>query len=327
MEFTNITLDEYIRPATDADIPKIWAWLKQQRRSGVEDSLMSGFEQYVLKYGTRDMLVFVDKRSDEHVAYQCGDLLKPGLLEVRTDVRRRGIAKALVEHRMAEAAAAGEDILRIQCVPSSIPFWKSMGFTILPGNQDELTAFRYMERKLPQPKNGRPVQVSIEWFSWERLWNPSIKPTQVDMIGGVVVGCNVFLARRALFAHALKEPGDMIVRICVDGVEWYREFVGHRPLGVQDCANGWYLDGVKFPPRLPWAWTVDQINPMAIRTEAADSTAYDCEPDGDHFDAKASVSGDSGSLSSNFPSNWLTCNDVNVGSAVGAEALCDAVEG
>lgn len=53
------------------------------------------------------------------VAYQWGGLLRPDILEVRNDMRGRGIGKELVEHCLALAADAGEDILYIQCKPST----------------------------------------------------------------------------------------------------------------------------------------------------------------------------------------------------------------
>lgn len=87
------------------------------------------------------LLVYINEASGEPVAYQWGGLLESGILEVRDDLRGCGIGRALVEHRLFEAAEAGEDILRIQCKPStSIPFWEHMGFELRPVDGEIQTA-------------------------------------------------------------------------------------------------------------------------------------------------------------------------------------------
>lgn len=149
-------------------MPKIRAWLEPQQRDEVDGTFLCnwGLTQRLHKEGR--LLVYVDEVSGEPVAYQWGGLLQSGILEVRHDLRGRGIGRALVEHRLFEAAEAGEDILHIQCKPStSIPFWERMGFELRPAG-DANYALRYMRRTLELPDEGTPVQVLIEWFSEDR---------------------------------------------------------------------------------------------------------------------------------------------------------------
>lgn len=106
----------------------IKTWLDAQEVAEVHDTFLCNWNLTVDAHEAGKLLVYVDEGSQEVVAYQWGALVHPGILEVRNDMRGRGIAKALVAHRLAEAAEAGHDVLRIQCAPrSSIPFWGEHG--------------------------------------------------------------------------------------------------------------------------------------------------------------------------------------------------------
>ena len=242
-----------VRPSTDADMGVIHAWLQQQERDEVHGTFLCNWSSTERHHAANDLLVYVDEQSGEPVAYQWGGLLRPGILEVRNDMRGRGIGKALVAHRLAQAAAAGEDILYIQCKPStSIPFWTSMGFELLEGDRGKTYAFRLMPRKLELP-DGDPVQVAVEWFPEDRKWAPDMPPLRSQVIAGVIVDDEVYLAERALCLDRLAAK-DVVLRVVVDGIEWYLGKAKHAAydyLGVERCANGFLLDSLYRPEDVP----------------------------------------------------------------------------
>ena len=235
------------RPSTDADMVKIRAWLEQQKSDEVHGTFLCNWGLTQRLHEEGKLLVYIlDEDSGEPVAYQWGGLLQSGILEVRDDLRGRGIGKALVEHRLFEAAEAGEDILHIQCKPStSIPFWQRMGFELRPDSDGTNYAVRYMQRELELPSEGKPVQVLVEWFPEARKWESTTRAIRTLSIAGVLVeGDEVRLAERALCSDEEVER-DLVLRVCVNGQEWYcdkAKYAAADELGVERCRNGFFLD-------------------------------------------------------------------------------------
>ena len=197
------------------------------------------------------LLVYIDEETGKPVAYQWGGLLQSGILEVRHDMRGRGIGKALVAHRLAEAIEAGEDILHIECKPStSIPFWQHMGFELREGDDGKNYAMCYVLRKLEMPSKGKSVQVLVEWFPEARKWESAIRAVRTIHIAGVLVEDDkVCLAERALCSNEEVER-DLVLRVCVDGQEWYcdkAKYAAAEELGVERCRNGFFLDMLRRP--------------------------------------------------------------------------------
>jgi GNAT superfamily N-acetyltransferase len=226
-------------------MPKIRAWLERQQRDGVHGTFLCNWGATEQSHKEGKLLVYIDDSSDEPVGYQWGGLLTPGILEVRDDLRGRGIGKALVEQRLFEAAEADEDILHIQCKPStSIRFWERMGFKLRPA-AGENYALRYMPRTFVLPKEGVSAQVVIEWFSEARKWSPATPAVRSQCIAGALVdGGQVHLAERALCATN-EVGGDLVLRVSVDDEEWYCDKAKYRvaeQLGVKHCQNGIFLD-------------------------------------------------------------------------------------
>lgn len=236
------------RLSTDKDMPKIRAWLEQQQRDEVHGTFLCNWGLTERQHKEGELLVYIDDASGEPVAYQWGGLLQSGILEVRNDHRGRGIGKALVEHRLFEAAEAGEDILHIQCKPStSIPFWQAMGFELRPSDDGMNYALRYMPRKLELPEGGTPVQVQVEWYPEERKWNPSTPAVRTQSVPGALLRDEVHLGERALCATDEAER-DLVLRVCVDGQEWYcdkAKYAAADELGVERCRNGFYVDTLR----------------------------------------------------------------------------------
>jgi hypothetical protein len=207
-----------------------------------------------------DLLVYIDPQTQQPVAYQWGGLLSPGILEVRNDWRGRGIGigigKSMVEHCLAVAAQAGDDLLWIQCTPSSsIPFWQHMGFTILRGHvshEQENHAYRVLSRVHGPQEGDATAQVSIEWFPECRKWDKATAPAVAQVLKGVWLDNELALAQRASFFRRLVD-GDVVVRVVVDGQEWYfdkAKYESALALGVEDCRNGFRVDTLYRPSRL-----------------------------------------------------------------------------
>jgi GNAT superfamily N-acetyltransferase len=233
------------RPSSDADMLKIHTWLQEQQRDEIHGTFLCNWNLTQQCHEEGRLLVYIDDNSGEPVAYQWGGLIQPGVLEVRNDMRGRGIGKALVEHRLFEAVEHGVDILRIQCKPStSIPFWQLMGFDLRPRSDGKNYALRYVPRELVLPNGGTPKQVSVEWYAKERKWIPTTPAVRAQTIFGLRLDGKVYLAERALCATD-ESARDLVLRVCVDGQQWYcdkAKFTEAEELGVQRCRNGFYLD-------------------------------------------------------------------------------------
>jgi GNAT superfamily N-acetyltransferase len=234
------------RQSTDADMNEIRRWVEQPEPHKVHCTFLSNWNATLRLHQRGQLLVYIDGVTGSPVAYQRGGLLQPGILHVRHDMRGRGIGKALVAHRLQEAFQAGEDILHIECTPStSIPFWKRMGFELRRGDDDKNWALRYMRRTLELPKGGKPVRVLVEWFPEAQRWEPATRPVRTLHITGVLVDDeDVYLAERALCCEEEVE-GAVVLRVRVDGQEWYcgkATSAAAEELGVQRCLNGFFLD-------------------------------------------------------------------------------------
>jgi len=200
------------------------------------------------------LLVYIDPQSHAPVAYQWGGLLSPGILDVRNGMRGHGIGKALVEHCLALADEAGEDLLSIQCKPStSIPFWQAMGFTLL-GNKEpheqENYAYRVMQRVRGPFDGDSTSEVAIEWYPEERKWDAAVPAVESQSIQGAWFGDELELEERASFFADLV-PHDVVVRIVVDGQEWYCDKAKYERaefVGVERCRNGYRVDTLSRPP-------------------------------------------------------------------------------
>src|SRR5581483_6031163 len=161
------------------------------------------------------------------VAYQWGGLLAPGILEVRHDMRGKGIGRQLVGHRVAQARRKDEGLLYIQCKPaSSIPFWQAMGFTVLPASKDQRNyAYRVLDKKLDLPHGGRAVDVTIRAYPEEIKWNHTAKPlTAASPAAMAYRDGTICLADRAyIFSRMYPEARDVIVEIRVNDRVLYRD--------------------------------------------------------------------------------------------------------
>ncbi len=197
------------------------------------------------------LLVYIAPESPAPMAYQWGGLVVSGILEVRNDMRGRGIGQVLVEHCLALAKQAGEHILCIQCKPSSsIPFWQRMGFELTnDGGPHEHPAMRLMQERLELPDEGEPAEVVLEWFPERRKWDAATSGVTRHVVRGMQLDGEVWLAERVLGLRRIEE-GDAVLRVTVNGQEWYcdkAKYERAEDLGVKRCLNGFFVE-VLYPP-------------------------------------------------------------------------------
>jgi GNAT superfamily N-acetyltransferase len=243
-----------VRPSTDADVRFIHAWLEQQEISGVHGTFLCNWRLTEKAHKEGRLQVYVDPASQAPVAYQWGGLIYPGILEVRNDMRGRGIGRVLVEHCLALAADAGEDMLQIQCKPSnSIPFWEAMGFALIvdkPPHERGDYAYRIMRREWgPWEGGDRPARVTVEWYPEARKWDDTVPPSATQNVDGAWYDDELELNERAQFFEG-PFGNNTVVHIVVDGREWYCNKARYSEacdLGVEGCANGYRIDTLYRP--------------------------------------------------------------------------------
>lgn len=246
MPFVRPRRSPNVRPSTDADVARIHTWLKDQERNEVHGTFLCNWRLTAECHEEGRLLVYIDPKTQEPVAYQWGGLVRPGILEVRDNCRGRGLGKELVEHCLALTVDADEPILVIHCKPStSIPFWQRMGFQLLSNEErGENYAVRLVQRQFELLDEGEPVDVTIEWFPEERKWEASTPPALAQTIRGSLFEGEVALAERIMFYKDLVER-DPVVRVRVNDREWYCDKAKYEEaeyLGLQRCTNGFYAD-------------------------------------------------------------------------------------
>jgi GNAT superfamily N-acetyltransferase len=242
-----------IRRSTDRDIRAIHKWLSDDAQSGVENFLCN-WDLTKKSHKEGKLIVYVDSKSDTAVAYQCGSLCCPGILDVRHDMGRKGIGRKLVEYRIAEAYANDECFLHIQCTPAtSIPFWQRMGFSLMePGNRNQF-AYRILEKKHTVPANAETVEVAIRFFPEDRKRDKKIPAYSISTPHAVQTSDGVvhLNERVSFFNLLLPDSRDPVVEIEVAGQLRYLDKAKYpeaRQIGVKRCHNGFFIDQL-FPDK------------------------------------------------------------------------------
>lgn len=240
-----------IRKSTDGDLHAIYTWLTEQDARKIPGTFLCNWGLTEKSHQEGKLLVYIDGVSELPVAYQWGSLLQPGILEVRHDMRGKGIGRKLVEHRIKQATKHNQCFLVIQCKPSSsIRFWQHMGFTLFNSTRGENFAFRVLEKKHQFPSKAAPVEVAIRFFPEERKWNAktpayyAANPNAASTSEGIA-----HLAERVLFFSELHpDSGDTVVEVEVEGnilICDKAKYPEARNIGVQRCDGGFYLDAVR----------------------------------------------------------------------------------
>lgn len=240
-----------IRRSKPEDIVAIRSWLEAEEAAGVHGNFLCNWSVIARAHEDEELLVYIDGKSGLPVAFQLGRLLQSGILQVKHDFRGRGIGKKMVACCVNLARRKGEDLLVIQCKPSSsIPFWQRMGFTVIAESDPPNKAYRILERRHDLPNIGTLVEAVIRFFPEDRKWREACSPlVQIAALGKELPGGVIQLDRRVSFhedAHPLVR--DVVVEAEVNGVRKFIDKAKYRELqkrGVTRCRNGWFIDQIR----------------------------------------------------------------------------------
>ena len=244
----NQSTEGRIQKARPDDVAYIHEWLIEQEKEEVEGSFLCNWNLTYESFQNGELIVFVESSSNNAVAYQWGSLTSPGILEVRADMRGKGIGKRLVEYRINQARENEACILRIQCKPaSSIPFWKKMGFELTGSGSNY--AYRLLEHELALPEEGEEVNVQIRSFPNSRQWNENTLPViETSQTGFLENNETVYLAKRVCIPSFLDAwDGDVVVEIIVNESSVYvdkAKYPEAEKLGIVRMPNGFSIDRI-----------------------------------------------------------------------------------
>jgi len=240
-----------IRRSTDADLQAIHAWLSDEKSRGLPGNFLCNWRLTETMHQEGRLLVYVDGPSQVPVAYQWGGLIRPGILQVRHDMRGKGIGRKLVQRCVANAYKKDQCLLFIECKPStSIPFWQSMGFTLLDGSSPNTNAYRVLEKRNPLPGDGKLAEVTIRFFPEERKWDTSARPYCTERPLAVIAadGCAHLDQRVFFFEQRYEDVHDPVVEIIVNSKCHYFDKAKYdqaRNLGLRRCTNGYFIDTIR----------------------------------------------------------------------------------
>ncbi len=202
------------RPSNSGDLLKIYDWLSEQERKGVQ-TFLCNWNLTKDTHERGELIVAVS--NDTPIAYIFRDF---GILEVKADYRRKGIGTRLVNYALNLLMKSGELYVRIECTPStSIPFWKKMGFTLY----DEKFAYKLLEKKTDIPPGGIPIKVQICFYPANKKWNTEVQPIEVFQPKAYKFPDNViYLEERiSIFSDQQIWDGDPVIGIWVSDNELY----------------------------------------------------------------------------------------------------------
>lgn len=227
----------------------IHAWLVEEEELGIEGNFLCNWGLTESCHRDGEVIVYLDGATGVPVAYQWGGLLQSGILQVRHDMRGRGIGKKLVNHRIRQAVACDETILFIQCKPSSsIPFWTRMGFVPFRSDDGNTYAHRILEKRHTLPE-GRGAKVVIRLYPERKKWDDGVAPYDVKVPAAVTDKEGVtHLAERV---HYAERPGtrsnDLVIELEIDGEVRYcdkAKYPEAQVFGVRRCKQGFFIDRI-----------------------------------------------------------------------------------
>jgi GNAT superfamily N-acetyltransferase len=239
-----------IRQSTNSDLEAIRSWLHQEEAAGVRDTFLCNWAIIERCHDEGSLTVYVDDVSGLPVAFQLNGLTDPGILQVRSDMRRRGIGKQLVEHCVRKAIEEDECFLMIECKPeSSIPFWTEMGFILYGEQAERKRAYRILPKRHVLPTTGIPIDVTVRYYPEDRKWNGGLMPYETSVPTAVRTPDGIIhLSERVSFCQTIHPDGrDPVVEITIDGQRRYlgkAKYPEANKLGIRRCNHGFYCDRV-----------------------------------------------------------------------------------
>lgn len=255
-----------IVPATTAFLREIEVWLREEEAAydAAEARQAEDWSREIV-FPTRGFFCnwnlvlrsFEDDPINVHVLVADGQVVgfvdQMDILEVRPDVRHLGYGRRLAEFMLDKAAADGMSVAEIAIAPNSaIPFWRSLGFTVIEGRIGRgggVYAFKRLPRRFELPP-GPPAAYRIYFFPEERRHDPSVRPYATFEGHGVRrEDSRLMLPERA---YAFDEAGtaspDDIVQVEVDGVilvEAKVKYPEAARVGVaRDASQLYYIDEI-----------------------------------------------------------------------------------
>lgn len=200
---------------THEDVAEILRWLEAEF-----DVDHAGFwhNRNIVERAVDDEELWVIREDGLAVAFLVGNYV-PDILNVRQDRQRRGLGEALFAASLARAEAADVAVLNITCMPpTSLPFWRRMGFepTGPISDWEEVPARRTLGRTFSLPADLPRVTVEVGFYPERAIHADGVEPFEVQTVSGAVTaGGKIALERRII--GMVPDAGDLVVRLVVDG--------------------------------------------------------------------------------------------------------------
>ncbi|KQY66909.1 hypothetical protein ASD52_09695 [Ensifer sp. Root142] len=240
------------RKATAEDLADVKRWLERERRETGEGFFCNwGVIEAIYEEDMLDVLAI----GSETVAFVADGRRGPDIVEVRPDLRGKGLGRRAAEHALQRAYDRGNAVVRIECAPhTSIPFWQTMGFTMLvdpDGVQRSAYAYKKLTRKFDMP-SGEPISFAIRLYPEQREWNQGVEAIDELRGIGIKVAQTVRLPERAIFFNPQGDSQSRnVISVSVSGTSVFegqvRQFEAQN-LGVQrDQADNYYMDTITLP--------------------------------------------------------------------------------
>jgi GNAT superfamily N-acetyltransferase len=239
-----------IRWSTDDDLGKILQWLKEEDRFEIHGNFLCNWELTRECHNEGKLLVLIDKLQELPIGYQWGQLLRPGIMQIRNEWRRKGLGRLLVEHCIGLANQQDEAVLRIECKPSSsVSFWESMGFEIVRGTYDQnAKAYQILTKKLELPGQGESVKVRVSSYPEEKKWHSDIHPLSIFSPIAVRGSEGIIYFEERVAFYSADPNRDLVIEIILDNTIVYCDKAKYEPAkhhGVKWCRNGFFMDFVE----------------------------------------------------------------------------------
>jgi GNAT superfamily N-acetyltransferase len=247
-----------VRTAVTADLPFIREWLKSEERNGV--GFIHNWGMIESACAKKMMKVFVT--AEGPLGFLTCGISYDTILQTKSDCKRHGIGRALVEHAIRDEEALNNAVLVIQCEPrSSVEFWSKMGFEAHRNAEDFMHETSIYMQRLSKAANPRPLgddveMVTVRVYPESALYSEEqVKPDRVHYVMARLDEAKrtLELARRVSVAHEsmLKDP---VVEISWGGLDIIKGKAKHEQAaaaGFKRTPNecGWYLDLVTFPEK------------------------------------------------------------------------------
>ena len=150
----------------------------------------------------------------------------------------------MAEYYLEQVRDSDVCVLRIECnPPTSIPFWKKMGFTLFPSsNEFQSDAYMVLEKKFPLPNDLPSARVSIAFYPERRLWEQTVGPViKFSPKAAQISKSEILLEDRVICFDPKGELGhDPVVGIVVNEEQMHLDKVKCKEFGVQCDQWGTY---------------------------------------------------------------------------------------